>query len=250
MHCSAQINEFFMIVKRTLISLICLITLATSALPQAMSRDEIEQAVEVMRQSGTPEETIKQFLESMKQANAFQERMQSHQEKGMSEEEASMRASGMDETDIETLQGLTGLLGQLDATSKAQKLKSEIAEFERLHGEKNDVSVTVGTLSYELKLLGCDYRGDTYYIQAGGPPRETGESGELLDITRSGPYAAGDNGQVSYIESLRFQAAEIEFYNDAIDMQSDGQNFRYVGTTNSTSGDNEYQSFQINLDCS
>lgn len=239
-----------MIAKRTLFFFVCLTTLATSAFPQAMSQDEIQKAVEMMRQSGTPEETINQFLESMKQANKFQEKMQSYQEKGMSEEEASMRASGIDEEGISAIQGLTGLLGQLDAASKTQKLTSEIAEFERMHSDKNDVSVTVGTLSYKLKLIECDYRDDTYYIRAGGPPRETGERGEILDITRSGPYAAGDNGQVSYIENLRFQAAEIEFYNDAIDMPFDGQNFRYIGTTNPASADEEPQSFEIELDCS
>ena len=239
-----------MIAKRTLFSLIFLINLATAAIPQAMSQDEIERAVEMMKQSGTPEETIQQFLEGMQQANTFQEKMQSHQEKGLSEEESSMRASGMDETDIETLQGLTGLLGQLDSVSKAQKLKSEIAEFERLHGNKNDVSVTVGTLRYELKLLKCDYRGDTYYIQAGGPPKETTESGELLDITRSGPYAGGDNGQVYYIESLRFKGAEIEFYKDTIDVAFDGRTFQYAGDTSPTSETGEPQSFQISLQCS
>ena len=250
MYFCIQIRRLTKIAKRTAFSLICLIGLTTSAFPQAISQDEIEQAVEVMRQSGTPEETIKQFLESMAQANAFQENIQSHQEKGLSKEEAAMRASGMDETDIETLQGMTGLLGQLDAAAKAQKLKSEIAEFDRLHGEKNDVSVTVGTLSYELKLLECNYSGDTYYIQAGGPPKETTESGELLDITRSGPYAGGDNGQFYYIESLRFKGAEIEFYKDAIDVAFDGRTFHYAGETSPTSETEEPQSFQISLQCS
>jgi len=238
-----------MIAQRILSTLICLIILATSAFPQVMSQDEIEQAAEMMRQSGTPEQTIKQFLENMAQANASQEQMQSLQGQGLSEEEAAMRASGMDEEDISAITGLTGLLGKLDTASKAQRLKSEIAEFERTHGEKNNVSVGVGALVYELKLLECDYRGDTYSIIAEAAPKETGEKGESLSVVRSGPFAAGDNGQMSYIESLRFQSPEIEFLKDAIDFPFDGQSFRYVGKTNPTSRDEQPQSIEISFDC-
>jgi len=196
------------------------------AFAQSMSQEDIAAAVEAMRNSGTPEETIQQFLDGVAQANALQQNMLALQNQGLSESEAAMRASGSDAEDTATVGGIVGFFSALGQASEQNKLKREITAFAEAHAEKPDVIVIADNIPFQLKLLRCDFEGSTYRINAEGLPTQAGRKGPTLSISRSGPYASG-SGDGYYLEAINFQSTDMEAHADHISGGFENGGFRH-----------------------
>ncbi|MEL6659723.1 MAG: hypothetical protein AAFR36_24895 [Bacteroidota bacterium] len=184
-------------------AIFCFLFLASASSAQLLSSEEVENAIAMMRKSGTPEATIQQFIESSQQAMKIQEELQAIQN-GDTPRDGSL----IPNENATALGNLFENFAAVGVATEARQLQAEIDEFIALHGEKPDFVVFIGDQVYSMKLLDCKRDGGTFQIHLESLPDTAGERGPALYASRSGPFAGGDGGNLVYLERLRFASSD------------------------------------------
>ena len=212
---------------------------------QVLTAEEIEQTATTMRQSGTPEETVQQFIEASRQANKIQQDLQSLQSG-----EPVSEDSVIPKENAGTLGNLFQNFAAISEANEARQLQVEVREFVAQHAEKPDFAVFVGDKVYAMKLMMCQRDGEAFQIHLEAMPDTVGKRGPALFASRSGPYAGGDNGEVYYLESLRFDSSDLKV--NAGDMTGvfSGDTFSFDGMSAVTSSNTESMKMRVELTCS
>ena len=231
------------------ISMLALFSVAISpraGQAQLPTDDEIQQAVEVMRAAGQSEETIDQFLQSMRGAQAFASNKATAEEDGLSEEDAARRAAGFTDSQMSEMSAMDNHLAEMNANIERQNLQRDIAAFNDMHGDKHDATVIIEGEVYSLKVIECKRDGETFSLYAEGEPKQHRRKGPSLNARRASAY-----GQGGFYESIHFKTSDFRDY--GVGQQTgrfEGDKFIFDGTTDTPIVGEKTVSLSVRADCS
>jgi len=195
---------------------------------QGITDEQIQKTVEMLRANGQSEEQIEKVIQGMKQAQEFTKAMSDAQKDGASEEQAARKAAGFSDKEIADMEAIEKSATSMDAKVQQLSLDRSIVNFRQEHGDKPDVTVTIGDESFVLKLLHCQREGELFSLSAEGEPVRNRRAGPRLNARRSPAY-----GQGGYYESISFDDGQENYSGvDQTTGEFTGNKFNFEGISN------------------